>query len=190
MKSFSVFQACESLQRGGIIAYPTEAVYGLGCDPLNQQAVEKLLQIKHRLVSKGLILAASDFSQLEPFIQPVDAAIFEKIMQSWPGPTTWLLPANKQAPKFLRGCSNLQAVRISNHPVVQQLCDKLGSAIISTSANISGRRSARTALAVRTIFQNQIDYVINAKTGELSQPSQIINAITDEVIRHGSSGVK
>lgn len=171
------------MQQGGVIAYPTEAVFGLGCDPLNLDAVNKIISLKRRSVTKGLILVASDFAQLQPFLKPVDPAVFNRIMKTWPGPTTWLLPANEKAPKILRGKYSFQAVRISAHPVVKQLCDYFGGAIVSTSANFSNRPSARNALAVRKIFHTQLDYIIDEKVGELKNPSEIKNAITGETIR-------
>lgn len=183
MNNFAIKKAYIALQHGGIIAYPTEAVYGLGCDPLNQDALKRLLKLKHRSPSKGLILVASDFAQLEPFLKPVTPEIFNRVMKSWPGPTTWLLPANEQAPKILRGKYTMQAVRISAHPLVEKLCNYYGSAIVSTSANLSGRPAARNALTVRKIFNGQIDFVISNSIGELKNPSEIKNAITGETIR-------
>ncbi len=183
---FSLKKASKILHQGGIIAYPTEAVFGLGCDPLNANAVHKVLILKQRSISKGLILVAADFSQLRPFLAPVSPLLYARIMQRWPGPTTWLLPANKKAPGYLRGNSNLQAVRVTAHPIVKQLCDSFGGAIVSTSANISKRPAARNVLSVKHYFHNKVDLIINGKTGELNQPSEIVNAMTGQIIRPGA----
>ena len=183
MNFFSIKIATKTLEQGGIIAYPTEAVFGLGCDPLDEQALEKLLQIKRRSPQKGLILIASDYHQLLPFLGDIDTASFNRVMESWPGATTWLLPANPLASSLLRGNSELQAVRVSKHPVVKALCDAFGGAIVSTSANTNKRPPARSALAVRAQFGDKIDYIIQANVGELKKPSVIKNAMTGEIIR-------
>jgi L-threonylcarbamoyladenylate synthase len=183
LNKFAIHQAANILQEGGIIAYPTEAVFGLGCDPLNENALEKLLSIKNRPAHKGLIIVASDFYQLQPFLKEIDTSIFDRIIQSWPGPTTWLLPANPQAPKLLRGKHHMQAVRVSAHPTVKALCETFGGAIVSTSANYSKRPPARSALATRIRFDKKVDFIINAHVGELKSPSEIKNAITGDIIR-------
>ncbi len=177
------FIAIKTLRQGGIIAYPTEAVFGLGCDPTNAQAVEKLLRVKQRSVHKGLILVAAEFSQLEPFISELSSSLYNKIMQSWPGPVNWLLPANPLAPDYLRGKHELQAVRVSNHPVVQTLCRQFGGAIVSTSANQSKHPPAKTALQTRLRFNNKIDYVLAGTTGKLNQPCEIRNGLNNQIIR-------
>lgn len=186
MNKLAIQQAASILHEGGVIAYPTEAVFGLGCDPLNENALKKLLEIKKRPPYKGLILVASSFSQLHPFVGEIDAKIFDSISQSWPGPTTWLLPTNPHAPKLLRGKYHLQAVRVSAHPIVKKLCDAFGGAIVSTSANYSNRPPARTALAARVRFNDKVNFIVNASVGELKSPSEIKNAITGEVIRPGT----
>ena len=185
MNKFAIHKAANILHQGGLIAYPTEAVFGLGCDPLNVNALQKLLQVKNRSASKGLILVAANFIQLEPFLDDIDTQTFDRVMSDWPGPVTWLLPANIHAPKILRGKFHLQAVRISAHPVVQALCESFGSAIVSTSANFSSRPPARTALGAQLRFREKIDYVVHEKVGELKQPSEIRNGITGEIVRPG-----
>lgn len=183
MVSIAIKTASATLEQGGIIAYPTEAVFGLGCDPMNSQAVERLLTIKNRPVDKGLILVAAEFEQLTPFIAKLPTEIFNKVMNSWPGPVNWLLPANSAAPQYLRGTHQLQAVRISNHPTVQALCRQFGGAIISTSANFSNRPPAKNALQVRLHFGRQIDYVLNQQVGDKKQPCEIKNGFSNEIVR-------
>jgi len=180
---FAIKKATDCLLAGGIIAYPTESVYGLGCDPQNIKAVHRLVSLKNRSINKGLILVAANFDQLLPYLAEIDFITYEKVMNTWPGPTTWLLPCNQNAPKYLRGHFNLQAVRISNHPVVESLCLHFGGAIVSTSANKSGRPATKTALQVRHIFSNNIDYIVNGKLGGINRPSKIINVITNKVVR-------
>jgi len=176
-------KASQVLHAGGIVAYPTEGVYGLGCDPMNQSAIENLLTLKKRPMSKGLILVAANLEQLKPYIATLSTETFNKIMQSWPGPVNWLLPANPFSPRYLRGKHQLQAVRISEHPVIRDLCRTFGGAIVSTSANLSGRPSARSAIRTRLSFLNKIDYLIQEELGNQKQACEIRHSITNEIIR-------
>ena len=186
MNIFNIKKASAILNQGGVIAYPTEAVFGLGCDPMNAQAVAKLLHLKKRTIEKGLILVAADYEQLEPFIGNIPTPLFNKIMESWPGPTNWLLPPNSSAPKYLRGEHPLQAVRISESPIIQALCRHFGGAIISTSANLSHRPPAKNALQTRLRFKKQIDYILNEPVGEEKQPCEIRNGLNNQIIRSAS----
>ncbi len=178
--------AVEVLQHGGIIAYPTEAVYGLGCDAKNLSAVKKILEIKQRKKEKGLILVAANFYQLKPFLNPIEKKIEEKLLDSWQNSAkaiTWLVPANEKTSGYLKGHFNTLAVRVSHHPLVKELCEQFGDAIVSTSANISYQDAARTAEQVKQTFGNKIDFILEGETDLNAQPSEIRDALTDEVIR-------
>ena len=182
MSSWKLRQAISTLNDGGIIAYPTEAVYGLGCDPWNVRAVQRLLDIKQRPWHKGLILIAADFNQLQEFIAPVSAKILEQLEASWPGPTTWLLPASSNAPFYLTGAHNTIAVRVTAHKQTAALCRQFGGAIVSTSANLAGLHPAKTSHQVRWQLP-ELDYVLTGSCSGSEQPSTIKNAETGEVIR-------
>lgn len=173
------------MHAGGIIAYPTEAVYGLGCDPLNAATVLRLLAVKRRPIDKGLILIASRFEQLRPFLAPLSPALLAKAQSSWPGPVTWLLPARPETPVWLRGSHETIAVRITAHPVAAALCDAAGTALVSTSANRSTRPPARSALAVRVAFGDDIDYLVHGATGGRGKPTEIRSAVSGKVVRAG-----
>ena len=175
------------LKRGGIIAYPTESVYGLGCDPDNSDAVARLLQLKRRPASKGLILVAAELGQLEPYIQIPDAAMKRRLMDSWPGPITWLVPAAPYVPEWLRGKNDTLAVRVSAHPVVRGLCLAFGDALVSTSANISNRPALCSPLAIQRVFGDSVDYIVHGPLGGLSRPSEIRDAISGRVVRPGQA---
>ena len=179
---FKIRLAVHALQQGKLIAYPTEAVYGLGCDPLNKSAVINLLKAKQRPMHKGLILIASDFAQLQPFINP-STEMLMRIMPSWPGPITWVIPAQAWVPTYLRGSHHSLAVRISAHPLVQQLCANYGGAIVSTSANISAQAPARSALAVRKMFPSQDIFIMQSATGQDNQPTAIYDAQNGNCLR-------
>lgn len=179
-------QAVEVLQQGGVIAYPTEAVYGLGCDPKNLSAVKKILEIKQRNKEKGLILIAANFKQLKPFLLPLEKSIEKKMLDSWNNSSsviTWLVPAKKDISDYLKGEFDTLAVRVSHHPVVKELCEKFNGALISTSANISKQEAARTSEQVIQIFNNKINFIIEGETDINAQPSEIRDALTDKMIR-------
>ncbi len=142
VSQFSIHRATRLLVQGQGIAYPTEAIYGLGCDPLNEYAVSDLLALKQRPVDKGLILIAASIQQLAPFLITSHSGILDKALATWPGPTTWIFPAQNWVPKWLTGHHSSLAVRVSKHPTVIALCKGFGGPIISTSANISAQQPA------------------------------------------------
>ena len=183
MSTWHLKQAARVIHAGGIVAYPTEAVFGLGCNPFDAQAVLHLLDLKQRTVDKGVILIAAHMDQLTPFIRPLKKKIQEKTQATWPGPVTWLLPALPGTPYWLCGNHESIAVRVTDHPVASALCNAAGMALVSTSANISGHPPARSALDVRRIFQTRVDYVLNGATGGRKKPTEIRNAINNRVIR-------
>lgn len=180
-------QAVKTLQRGGIIAYPTESVYGLGCDPDDTQAVRRILALKQRPVDKGLILVASGFQQLERYLQPLEDDIRQRVFASWPGPYTWLWPVKNEVSELLRGQHQTLAVRISAHPVVKALCDLYGKAIVSTSANPADKPPAYSAEEVQAYFADKLDFIIDAEIGGSPQPTEIRDALTNRVIRPGKN---
>jgi len=179
-------QAVKVLQQGGVIAYPTEAVYGLGCDPNNLSAVKKILELKQREKEKGLILVASNFNQVKPYLQALDKELEEKLLKSWSESSsaiTWLVPVKESISEYLKGRFDTLAVRVSKHPIVKELCEKFDGAIVSTSANVATQEAARTAEQVKKIFANKIDIIIDGETDLNAQPSEIRDALTDEIIR-------
>ena len=176
-------QAAEALGLGKVVAYPTEAVYGLGCDPYNEAAVKKILSIKQRPEEKGLILIAAHIAQILPFIEEVDAKIWAQVSAKWPGPVTWLLPVRQSVPKILTGGYTAIALRVSRHPLVQALCEAYGGAIVSTSANIQGAMPARTYQEVIDQFSNKVDFILPGTVDLKARPSQIIDALTGKVVR-------
>jgi len=183
MNSWHFKQAARILAAGGIIAYPTEAVYGLGCDPLNEKAVNRLLALKQRPWQKGLILIAADYTQLAPFLEPLTPLLEKRVFAAWPGAVTWLLPAKSDVPHWLRGQSNKLAVRVTAYPQTAMLCSHWGGALVSTSANLSGQPTAKTAFKVRRIFCNTLDYIVPGQVGERQRPSEIRDALTNRVLR-------
>jgi len=180
---FSWREAAWVVSSGGLIAYPTESVYGIGCDPGNENALLDLLAIKRRDWRKGVILVAASMAQLEPWLAPLDETIQAKLDATWPGPTTWLLPAAAGVSPLVRGEHDSIAVRVSAHPVVQGICKALGGPMVSTSANVSGRRPMTSSTRVRLAFGNKIDFVVSGKLGGLDRPTEIRDGISNQCIR-------
>lgn len=170
----------QPLQQGGVIAYPTEAVFGLGCDPLNETAVMRLLSLKQRPIDKGLILIAADFSQVVDFLLPLSSQQ-KKYTQA--SETTWIFPAKHSAPDWITGRFDSIAVRITQHPPIKQLCQLMDSALVSTSANLSGQAPAKSAKEVLLQFNDRLDAVLDQEVGRLLKPTEIRDSFSGEVIR-------
>jgi len=184
VSTFKIRRAAHVLRRGGVIAYPTESVFGLGCDPQNRVAVEKILQLKQRPWQKGLILIAADFSQLTNFIDPLSKKLQNQLVNNQTKPTTWLLPARKSTPTYLRGTHSTLAVRITKHRQTIELCQEFGGALVSTSANPASFPPARNVLKVRKYFRNQLDFLLSGETDGFMSPSEIRNPFSNQIIRH------
>lgn len=176
-------EAIRTVQAGGILAYPTEAVYGLGCDPADLAAVQRILDLKQRPADKGLILIAADLAQLEPWLLPLDEALKARILPTWPGPVTWLLPVRPTVSALIRGKHDTLAVRVTAHPVCRELCLQLGRPLISTSANLSEQPPARSAAEVWQQFGSQVDTILDAPLGTQSQPTEIRHGLSGEIVR-------
>ena len=176
-------EALKALNDGGVIAYPTEAVYGLGCDPGNPVALQRILDIKAREANKGFILIAASQDQLTPYLSTISPEWQTQLDAVWPGPVTFVLPAAPSVSPLLSGQRDTLAVRVSAHPLVTQLCNAYGGAIVSTSANLSGHPALNNGQDVEQLFANSIDAIIDGHVGQLSAPTQIIDARTGQRLR-------
>lgn len=174
------------LLQNQIVAYPTEAVFGLGCNPLSESAVKKLLDLKQRPVEKGLILIAPTLDFLLPFIDidELDESQLAKLKTHYDRPITWVVPAKSNVPAFLTGKFNCIAVRLSDHPAVQALCEATGFALTSTSANLTGEPPCRTAKEVRSQFGEDFP-VLDLAVGNAKNPSEIRDLMTHQLFRQG-----
>jgi len=179
---FQLRQAARCIHHGGIIAYPTESVFGLGCDPLDELAVTEILLLKQRPVEKGLILIASHIAQLLPFVD-INNKQLEKLNSITPAPTTWLTPASSLAPDWITGKHQKIAVRITQHPIAKKLCQQTGHPLVSTSANVTGKKPAKTLLKTKFYFSDMVDYYVPGSIQGFANPSQIRDLDTDEIIR-------
>lgn len=173
------------LKSGGVIAYPTESIFGLGCDPSNRRAVQRILRLKGRPQRKGLILVADRFCKLQHYITPLTASQHQTLQQSWQNavrPHTWLVPAAQHCPKWLSGRHATLAVRVSAHPLTADLSKRSGMALVSTSANRSGCQPAKTTRQCYRLFGNRVK-VIHGLTGRAKRPSTIQDLLTGKIIR-------
>lgn len=173
------------LRQGGVVAYPTEAVWGLGCDPFNADAVHRLLELKHRPAAKGMIVIAADLGQALPHLlwDDLPEARRSTIIASWPGPNTWLIPCRPEVPAWLRGEHDTLAVRITGHPVAAALCRAFGGVVVSTSANRAGEPPARRLDELPPDLLAELDAWLDGETGGQAQPSIIRDARSGEVLR-------
>ena len=178
---FSIRHAAHIIKNGGVIAYPTDTVYGLGCDPYNADAADRINQIKNRPSDKHFILLASNIHFVQALFDSNDAQ--KKIMTESAEPTSWIVAANVNAPDWLTNKTDTITIRISQHPVVKKLCSILGHPIISTSANLSGKRPARNGLELHQFFYKKVDKILLASQTLSTKPSKIIRLCDNHIIR-------
>jgi len=181
----SELYAADVLLRGGVIAYPTEGVFGLGCLPDDLPAVQRVLDIKHRDASRGLILIAASAAQLVGWI---DLPPGESLPDPDPAcPTTWIVPPGPRVSPLLRGSHDTIAVRLTTNPVARSLCNAVGSPLVSTSANLSGKPTARNRFVLRRQFANVVDYVVPGDCGPATGPSEIRDFSSGRILRPRAS---
>jgi len=174
-------QAVNIIRSGGIISYPTESVFGLGCDPLNETAVNRILQLKKRSVDKGLIIVASNLEQLDSYIE-ISTEEEQKILNE-KADTTWLVKKSPLTPIWVSGKHEKVAIRVSKHPLIIKLCQSLKQPLISTSANPSGSAPATTNQQSNHYFSKNVDLYIDYQSERSGQPTQIKDITTDVIVR-------
>ena len=173
------------LRDGGVVAYPTEAVFGLGCDPQDRAAFERLFALKQRPPLQGVLLIAADFDQVEQYIAHalVPPAVMQRVRASWPGANTWVFPRSTRVPNWVAGAHAGIALRVTAHPAAAALCRAFGGALVSTSANPHGESPARSAHAVEQFFGEALDGLLDAPLGGASSPTMIRDALSGTIIR-------
>lgn len=180
---YSPEKLAEIMRQGGVIAYPTEAVWGLGCDPFNQSAVQKILKLKARPVEKGLILVAGKPCHLLDWTKKLSLESANRLTSKTSIPTSWVVPDTTVAPPWIRGKHESVAIRLSQHTAVRNLCNAFNGAIVSTSANPAGLNPALSKEEVYAYFGDEIDAIYDASLGESTQPSQVKDLISDTLFR-------
>ncbi len=178
-------RAADGLWAGDLIAYPTEAVWGLGCAPHDEHAVAKLLLMKNRDIEKGLILVAASIEQLGTLVSDLSEAQQQTLAATWPGPVTWLIPNDGSVPDWITGDHTSVAVRVSAHPLVRGLCEAFGGPIVSTSANPQGKPPALTKLKVKQYFRQHDLTILPGSLGKQAKPSEIRDLQSGHVLRAG-----
>ncbi|MGF1722780.1 threonylcarbamoyl-AMP synthase [Vibrio kyushuensis] len=183
----NIEQVNQALQQGEVIAYPTEGVFGVGCDPDSPEAIQKLLELKQRPVEKGLILIAANYEQLLPYIDEsqLSAEQLMAVHATWPGPVTWIMPTSDKTSSWVSGQFDSIAVRVTDHPLVQELCLAFGKPITSTSANLTGLDPCMTSEEVEVQLGDKLFSILDGKTGGRDKPSEIRDAKTSKVLRQG-----
>lgn len=183
MKIIPVSEAVTLLHAGQVIAAPTESVYGLSVDPRNESALHALLALKQRDPTKGFIMVAAHIDALLPWVEPFTPEMTARILPTWPGPCTWVVPAKPEVSSLLRGKHATLAVRVTTHPVMKALCEAFGGALVSTSANCEGEPPARTFKDLEHAFGARCPAVVEGALGELSAPTPIYEGLTGLIIR-------
>lgn len=177
--------AAALLRRGGVLAYPTEAVFGLGCDPQDEAAFRRLFALKQRPPTQGVLLIGADFAQLAPYIDlaAVPPQVLQQVQASWPGPHTWVFPRATGVPAWVAGAHAGIALRVTAHAPAAALCRAFGGALVSTSANPHGQPPAHAAQAVVASFGDALDGLLDAPLGGQAAPTPIRDALSGAIIR-------
>ena len=175
--------AAALLRDGGVLAYPTEGVYGLGCDPDNRAAFEKIFAMKRRPPEQGVLLIAASFEQVQPWIGDAPEAALARARAIWPGAHTFIFPRSARVPEWIAGGHAGIALRVTAHAPSAALCRAFGGPIVSTSANRHGEPPARSAADIRAIFGDEPDGVLDAPLGGLDKPTPITDAVSGAIIR-------
>lgn len=178
----SLARAVDVLNRGGVICHACEGVWGLACDPFDESAVSRILEIKKRPIDKGLIVIGGNAEAFQPELSAIDSKRYKTIYESWPGHTTWVLP-NTRFPRWITGEFDTVAARVPGHEQSRELASQFGGPLVSTSANRSGQRELTTLTAVEQQFKNEVDYILEGTVGNATGPSKIFDARTGEKLR-------
>jgi L-threonylcarbamoyladenylate synthase len=175
--------AAALLRAGGVLAYPTEGVYGLGCDPDNREAFERIFALKRRPSEQGVLLIAADFEQVQDWVGDASETALDRARAAWPGAHTFIFPRSSRVPEWVAGGHAGIALRVTAHGPSAALCRAFGGPIVSTSANRHGEPPARSADDIRAIFGGEPDGVLDAPLGGLDRPTPITDAVTGAIIR-------
>jgi len=184
MSPWALNRLAHAIAAGAVIGYPTDTIWGFGCDPLNPASVTRLLQIKQRPVDKGLILLTSQLLYCEPFIR-LTPEQREQLRLPCPTPTTWLVDASEHCPVWIRGNHPTVAVRVTDHPLLRYLCPRLNLPLVSTSANRAGKPTVRSALQMRRQFGDEVDHIVTGFNSGGARPSAIKSLASGNLMRSG-----
>jgi L-threonylcarbamoyladenylate synthase len=179
-----IYQASQILQSSGVIAYPTETVWGIGCDPQQPSALSRVISLKQRDAHKGLILIAGDIKHFNFLLHDLPTEQKLKLQDSWPGPVTWLVPHKNRVHPLVHGQFSTVAIRVSDHKIVRDLCEQFNGPIVSTSANLAGQATIQNAIQAQKFLGHDLDFILQGPLGGASAPSRIIDLQTGRIIRN------
>jgi L-threonylcarbamoyladenylate synthase len=185
MSPWALNRFAHAVSQGAIFGYPTDTVWGFGCHPLIASSVARILQIKNRSPAKGLILLSSKLEYCAAYVG-LDLEQLEPVQSSTDHPTTWLVPASRDCPLWIHGSFSSVAIRITNHPLMEFLCDRLKAPVISTSANRSGKATVRNAIQMRKQFGAELDFIVNGFATGSNRPSEIKSLLNGTTLRSGA----
>jgi len=169
------------IRRGGVIAYPTESCFGLGCDPKNKKAINKIIKLKKRSLNKNFILIGSSLKHFDYFTNSFNDVTKENLFSKWPGPHTWIIKANNRCPNWLKSNSKI-ALRIPSFSNCQALINSIDMAITSSSLNLSGKIPLKNYRDVCRFLPDQVK-LIKGRIGKNRNPSVIQDFKTKNIIR-------
>jgi len=185
-----ICRVVEHLRRGGIIAYPTDTYYGIGCDIMNKKAIEKIYRLKQRNKSKPFSFICSGLKNISHYAKVSNYA-YKNMKRLLPGPYTFILEGSKLVPKIMLTKRKTAGIRVPDNAICLALVEELGHPIISTSATMPDGSILHDPSLIHDFFQSRIDFVIDGRTNIPGQPSSIISLINDvpEIIRKGLGDV-
>lgn len=175
----SASQAVDVLKQGGLIIYPTEGIYGIGCDALNEKSVQNVFNVKYRNNEKSFIVLCSEVVHISKLISDdyvQDKKLSEKEF------ITWIVPISKNCPQWLTK-NNKIAIRLTDHPVIKELCTGIDGPIISTSANISGKKYINNIDIISELFTDEVECIVEGNLGGEAKSSSIIDIATGHILR-------
>lgn len=185
MSPWALNRLIHAVSRGAVFGYPTDTIWGFGCHPLIANSVSRILQIKNRAPDKGLILLSSRLEYCAAYLA-VDMEQLESIRLPCAQPTSWLVPASAFCPPWIRGNFPTVAIRITDHPLLQVLCDRLEAPMVSTSANRAGRATVRNSLQLRKQFGDELDFIVTGFAPGSGRPSEIKSLSSGITVRSSS----
>ena len=185
MSPWALNRFAHAVSQGAIFGYPTDTIWGFGCHPLIASSVARILQIKNRKPDKGLILLSSRLDYCAAYVG-LDLEQLEPVRSSTDHPTTWLVPASRNCPLWIRGNYPTVAIRITRHPLLDYLCDRLQAPIVSTSANRARKSTVRNSVQMRKQFGDELDFIVSGFATGSNRPSEIKSLLKGTTIRGGA----
>ena len=185
MSPWALNRRAREIAQGAVFGYPTDTIWGLGCHPLIAPSVARILAIKGRSPDKGLILLSSRLEYCRPYID-ADEEVLQPVLTAAEQPTTWLVDASEFCPWWIRGRFPTVAIRITDHPLVREICDRLAAPIVSTSANRSGRSPARNLFQMHREFGDLVDFIVGGYATGGAAASRIKSLADGNIIRSGN----